>query len=86
VGKFVIPFDFIVMDMDEHCQVPIILGRPLFATIRAVIDVRAGTIFFQLCGEKVDFFFSQPTTLLLTTPVVPMVSAISAAVSEIEVL
>jgi len=32
VAKFIIPCDFIVLDMDENFQAPLILGRP-FLTI-----------------------------------------------------
>ena len=46
VGKFIIPCDFIVMDMDENSQIPIILGRSFLATAGAVIDVQAGIISF----------------------------------------
>ena len=55
VGKFIIPCDFIILDMDENFQAPLILGRPFLATTEAMIDVHAGTMSFQLCGERVDF-------------------------------
>ena len=47
VGKFIIPYDFIILYMDDNFQVPIILGRPFLATVGAVIDVQMGTISFQ---------------------------------------
>ena len=40
VGKFIFPVDFVVMDMEEDTQVPLLLGRPFLATIVALIDVR----------------------------------------------
>ena len=40
VGKFVIPVDFVVLDIDEDAHVPIILGRPFLATPGAIIDVK----------------------------------------------
>jgi len=61
VGKFIIPSDFIVLDIDENFQAPLTLGRPFLATTGAMIDVQAGTISFQLCGKRVDFYFPQPT-------------------------
>ena len=74
VGKFIIPCDFIVLYMDTNFQAPLILGRPLLATARAVIDVPAGTMSFQLCEERVDFYFPQPTpSLLPATPSPPAV-------------
>ena len=32
VGKFFIPCDFVVMEMEEDSRIPIILGRPFLAT------------------------------------------------------
>ena len=32
MGKFVFPVDFVVMDMEEDTQVPLLLGRPFLAT------------------------------------------------------
>ena len=61
VGKFVIPCDFFIMDMDENSQAPLILGRPFLATTGALIAVQAGTLSFELCGEMVDFCFPSPT-------------------------
>ncbi|XP_070022082.1 uncharacterized protein [Nicotiana sylvestris] len=39
VDKFVFPVDFIVLEMEENTEVPLILGRPFLATGRAIIDV-----------------------------------------------
>ncbi|XP_074352402.1 uncharacterized protein LOC141691570 [Apium graveolens] len=44
VGKFYIPVDFVVLDMEEDSQISIILGRPLLCTAGAVIDVKNGTL------------------------------------------
>ena len=40
VGKFIFPMDFIILDMEEDREVPLILGRPFLATRRALIDVQ----------------------------------------------
>ena len=32
VGKFIFPVDFVVMDMEEDTQVPLLLGIPFLAT------------------------------------------------------
>ena len=42
LGKFITSCDFILMDMDESFQVPIILGRSFLITIGAMIDVPTG--------------------------------------------
>jgi len=39
VDKFIFPTDFVVLDMEEDEDVPIILTRPFLATGRALIDV-----------------------------------------------
>ncbi|XP_057247183.1 uncharacterized protein LOC130589705 [Beta vulgaris subsp. vulgaris] len=55
VDKFIIPVDFIILDMDEDIEVPIILGRPFLATVGAIIDVKNGILTFEIGEEKVDF-------------------------------
>ena len=39
VEKFIFPIDFIVLDMDEDREIPIILGKPFLATGRTLIDL-----------------------------------------------
>ena len=39
VDKFIFPAYFIIMDIQEDKEVPIILGQPFLATRRAMIDV-----------------------------------------------
>lgn len=39
IDKYIFPIDFVVLDMDEDSDVPLILGRPFLATARAIIDV-----------------------------------------------
>ncbi|KAJ9185398.1 hypothetical protein P3X46_005037 [Hevea brasiliensis] len=36
VGKFYIPVDFVILDMEEDSNIPIILGRPFLATNRSI--------------------------------------------------
>ena len=42
VGKFIFPMDFVVIDIEEDKQVPLLLGRPFLATGAALIDVKKG--------------------------------------------
>ena len=44
VDKFIFPADFIVLDMEEDKDVPLILGRPFLATGRTLIDVHQGKL------------------------------------------
>ena len=46
VGKFIIPCNFIVMDMNESSRVPVILRRSFLAAIGTVVDVQEGTLSF----------------------------------------
>ena len=39
VGKIIFPMDFVIMQMEEDTQVPLLLGRPFLATRAALIDV-----------------------------------------------
>ncbi|RYR03632.1 hypothetical protein Ahy_B06g082709 [Arachis hypogaea] len=39
VGKYFLPTDFVILDMEESHTHPIILGRPFLAIARALIDV-----------------------------------------------
>ncbi|OIT36514.1 hypothetical protein A4A49_13529 [Nicotiana attenuata] len=55
VDKFVFPVDFIVLEMKECPDEPIILGRPFLATGRAIIDVHQGQLILRADEERVIF-------------------------------
>ncbi|XP_071933609.1 uncharacterized protein [Coffea arabica] len=55
VQKFIIPVDFVVLDMEENISMPIILGRPFLATAGTIIDVKNGKLKFQVGEEEVEF-------------------------------
>ncbi|XP_057996489.1 uncharacterized protein LOC110663532 [Hevea brasiliensis] len=55
VGKFFIPFDFIILEMEEDVHIPIILGRPFLATAEAVIDFKNGQLTLNVGDEEVEF-------------------------------
>ena len=40
IGKFVFPVDFVILEMEEDRQVPLILGRPFLDTADAIIKVK----------------------------------------------
>jgi hypothetical protein len=54
--------DFMVLDMEEEDDSPIILGRPFLNTTNAVIYVGSRQIHFQFLGEKVRCCFNSYTT------------------------
>ena len=39
-GKFIFPMDFVVIDMEEDKQIPLLLRKPFLATRAALIDVK----------------------------------------------
>jgi len=39
VDKFIFPVDFVIVDIEEDTEVPLILGRPFKKTTRVVIDI-----------------------------------------------
>ena len=55
VDKFIFPEDFIILDMEEDKEIPIILGRPFLATGRAMIDVQSGELKLRVQNDKVKF-------------------------------
>ncbi|CAM8914213.1 unnamed protein product [Rhodiola kirilowii] len=56
VGKFFIPVDFYVLDMDSEQETPVILGRPFLNTVEAVIKCGEGSIELKIGDEKLKFF------------------------------
>ena len=55
VGNFVFPVDFIILDMEEDSQVPLLLGRPFLATGAALIDMQKGVLTLRVGEEAADF-------------------------------
>ena len=39
IDKFIFPVDFVVLDIDEYSNIPLILGRPFLSTAKTIIDV-----------------------------------------------
>lgn len=60
VGKFILPADFIILDMEEDERIPIIMGRPFLATGRALIDVQKGELKLRVDKEEVVFTVFSP--------------------------
>ena len=44
VGKFIFPVDFVVIDIEEDKQIPLLLGRPFLTTGGALIDMKKGEL------------------------------------------
>jgi hypothetical protein len=54
VGKFYIPIDFIMIEMDEDPDTPLIIGRPFLNMAGTQIDVRGGKLTFEIGKKKLN--------------------------------
>ena len=55
VGKFFFPVDFVVINMEEDKQIPLLLGRPFLAIGATLIDVKKGELTLGVGDETVHF-------------------------------
>ncbi|XP_015966482.1 uncharacterized protein LOC107490223 [Arachis duranensis] len=55
VDKFFFPVDFVILDIEEDDNTPIILGRPFLATAMALIDVEKGELMLRVYDEHIVF-------------------------------
>ena len=55
VGKFVFLMDFVIINIKEDKQVPLMLGRPFLATGATLIDVKKGELTLRVVVEAVHF-------------------------------
>jgi len=55
VDKFMFPVDFVVMDIEEDTEVPLILGRPFMKTTKVIIDVDDGKLKVMVQDDEVNF-------------------------------
>ncbi|XP_052727612.1 uncharacterized protein LOC128194979 [Vigna angularis] len=71
IDKLQFPVDFVVMDMGEDVEMPLILGRPFMKTTKVVIHVDEGTVQLKDQDEEVTFnVFDkvQPIQVTKTSP------------------
>ncbi|XP_014523584.1 uncharacterized protein LOC106779888 [Vigna radiata var. radiata] len=55
VDKFLFPVDFVIMEMEEDVNVPLILGGPFMKTARVLIDVKNDKLKVRVQDEEVNF-------------------------------
>jgi len=55
VDKFYFPVDFVIMDIEEDVEVPLILRRPFIKTAKIMIDVDEGKLKVRVQDEEVSF-------------------------------
>ena len=52
---FTFPADFVVMDIEEDDEIPLILGRPFMLTANCMVDMGKGNLEMSDDGQKVTF-------------------------------
>ncbi|XP_058733239.1 uncharacterized protein LOC131604841 [Vicia villosa] len=52
IDKFVFPVEFVILEMPEDEEIPIILGRPFLETGRCLIDIEEGTMTLKVYDEE----------------------------------
>ncbi|GJS61914.1 RNA-directed DNA polymerase [Tanacetum coccineum] len=65
IGKFIFPIDFVILDIPEDDDVPLILGRPFLSTPHAKIDVFKRKITLRVGEEKLIFKSIKPSTSII---------------------
>ena len=59
VEKFIFPMDFVVIDIEEDKQVPLLLGRIFLSIGAALNDVKKGELTLKVGDEEVHFNLNQ---------------------------
>ncbi|KHN46566.1 hypothetical protein glysoja_032658, partial [Glycine soja] len=55
VRHFTFPVDFVIMDIEEDTEIPLILGRPFMLTANCVVDMGNGNLELSVDNQKVTF-------------------------------
>ena len=55
VGKFIFLVEFMVIDIEEDKQAPLLLATPCFATEATLIDFKKGDFTLRVGDEAVHF-------------------------------
>ncbi|XP_050900375.1 uncharacterized protein LOC127107138 [Lathyrus oleraceus] len=74
IDKFVFPVDFVILEMPEDEEIPLILGRSFLETGRCMIDIEEGTMTLKFYDEKLK--------IDITTPRLPLERVLSLSIVE----
>ncbi|XP_039134242.1 uncharacterized protein LOC120271634 [Dioscorea cayenensis subsp. rotundata] len=66
VDKLIFPIDFVILDVDDNVEVPLIIGRQFLNISGALIDVKEGKMTLRVGDEQV--VFTLPEELLALNP------------------
>ncbi|GKD86163.1 ribonuclease H-like domain-containing protein [Tanacetum coccineum] len=65
IGKFIFPIDFIILDIPEDGDAPLILGRPFLSTAHSKINVFKRKNTLRVGEEKLVFKSIKPATSII---------------------
>ena len=82
VDKFIFLAYFIVLDLEEDKEIPIILGRPFLATGRAMIDVQRGDLKLRVQDDEVMFSVFEAMRHPVESDTCFMIETVEAIVSS----
>ena len=82
VDKFIFLADFIVLDLEEDKEIPMILGRPFLATGKAMIDVQRGELKLRVQDDEVKFNVFEAVRHLVESDTCFMTETVEAIVSS----
>ncbi|XP_006580781.1 uncharacterized protein LOC114411257 [Glycine soja] len=55
VYHFTFSVDFVIMDIEEDAEIPLILGKPFMLTINCLVDMGNGNLEMSVDDQKVNF-------------------------------
>ena len=55
IRHFTFPVDFVIMDIEEDTEIPLILGRPFMLTANCVVVMENGNLEMSIDNQKITF-------------------------------
>ena len=55
VRQFTFPADFVIKDIEEDAEIPLIMGPPFMLTANCVVDIGKGNLEISVDDQKVMF-------------------------------
>ena len=59
VDKLIFPVDFVILDMEEDPNMPLIQGRPFLYTVKAKFDMEMGKLTIRIGEDIIKFDMSR---------------------------
>ncbi|XP_021979791.1 uncharacterized protein LOC110875904 [Helianthus annuus] len=59
VGEFVFPADFVILEMEEDTEIPLILERPFLPTARVMVDMSEAQLTLRVGEKEIKFEVGQ---------------------------